>query len=81
MARFTLLGKSTENSWWHCHLISSTKISSIRERDDINDMSIKRLYGKLKNSWNGARAKAKSSMDQGTVGQQEYSPVEKLQHL
>ena len=24
------------------------KISSIRERDDINDMSIERLYGKLK---------------------------------
>ena len=27
---------------------SQHKISSIRERDDINDMSIERLYGKLK---------------------------------
>ena len=40
------------------------KISSIRERDDINDMSIERLYGKLKlMKW--SKSKDKSFMDQG----------------
>ena len=51
------------------------KISSIRERDDINEMSIERLYGKLKTHEMGAGAETNHLWSR-VSGQQEHSFVE-----
>ena len=48
MEKSTVPGKSTKKFMLTLPSLLLHKISSIRERDDINEMSIERLYGKLK---------------------------------